>query len=170
MQFGALMLTSVLTIDLASRSLRLAGRVYNLSRWLMVTGIGLIAVQFLLQYTLHFRHASVTQGVAVNLVFFMLSSWLVSLAVLNLQQLRKDGIMPWMVEYLNEVRQPFADQDAFNKPGIEQDKFVPLDVRYNESFATGMTNDPAIVHYCGYTHWWADPRMPRGEYLRKYQT
>ena len=86
MQFGALMLTSVLTIDLASRSLRLAGRVYNLSRWLMVTGIGLIAVQFLLQYTLHFRHASVTQGVAVNLVFFMLSSWLVSLAVLNLQR------------------------------------------------------------------------------------
>lgn len=91
-------------------------------------------------------------------------------AVLNLQQLRKDGIMSWMVEYLNEVRQPFADQDAFNKPGIEQDKFVGLPVRYNESFATGMTNDPAIVHYCGYTHWWADPRMPRGEYLRKYQT
>ena len=86
MQFGALMLTSVLTIDLASRSLRLAGRVYNLSRWLMVTGIGLIAVQFLLQYTLHFRQAGVTQGVAVNLVFFMLSSWLVSLAVLNLQR------------------------------------------------------------------------------------
>ena len=86
LQFGALMLTSVLTIDLASRSLRLAGRVYNLSRWLMVTGIGLIAVQFLLQYTLHFRQASVTQGVAVNLVFFMLSSWLVSLAVLNLQR------------------------------------------------------------------------------------
>jgi hypothetical protein len=86
LQFGALMLTSVLTIDLASRSLRQAGRVYNLSRWLMVTGIGLIAVQFLLQYTLHFRQASVTQGVAVNLVFFMLSSWLVSLAVLNLQR------------------------------------------------------------------------------------
>ena len=86
MQFGALMLTSVLTIDLASRSLRLAGRVYNLSRWLMVTGIGLIAVQFLLQYTLHIRQMGVTQGVAVNLVFFMLASWLVSLAVLNLQR------------------------------------------------------------------------------------
>ena len=86
LQFGALLLTSVLTIDLASRSLRQAGRVYNLSRWLMVAGIGLIALQFLLQYTLHIRQTGVTQGVAVNLVFFMLSSWLVSLAVLNLQR------------------------------------------------------------------------------------
>ena len=86
LQFGALLLTSVLTIDLASRSLRQAGKVYNLSRWLMVAGIGLIALQFLLQYTLHIRQTGVTQGVAVNLVFFMLSSWLVSLAVLNLQR------------------------------------------------------------------------------------
>ena len=38
LQFGALLLTSVLTIDLASRSLRQAGKVYNLSRWLMVAG------------------------------------------------------------------------------------------------------------------------------------
>jgi len=52
----------------------------------MVAGIGLIALQFLLQYTLHFRQMGVTQGVAVNLVFFMFSSWLVSLAVLNLQR------------------------------------------------------------------------------------
>lgn len=86
LQFGALLLTSVLTIDLASRSLSRAGRVYNLLRWLMVSGIGLIALQFLLQYTLHIRQAGVTQGVAVNLVFFMLASWLVSLAVLNLQR------------------------------------------------------------------------------------
>jgi len=31
-QFGAMLVTSMLTIDLASRSLRRAGRVYNLSR------------------------------------------------------------------------------------------------------------------------------------------
>ena len=81
-----MLLTSVLTIDLASRSLRRAGRVYNLSRWLMVAGIGTIAAQFMVQYTLHIRQMGVTQGVAVNLVFFMLASWLVSLAVLNLQR------------------------------------------------------------------------------------
>lgn len=85
-QFGALMLTTVLTIDLASRSLKQVGKVYNFSRWLMVGGIGLIALQFALQYTLHFRAMGVTQGVAVNLAFFMLSSWLFSLALLNLQR------------------------------------------------------------------------------------
>ena len=80
------MLTTVLTLDLASRSLKLVGREYNLSRWMMVAGIGVIALQFLLQYTLHFRQMGVTQGVAVNLIFFMLSSWLFSLAILNLQR------------------------------------------------------------------------------------
>ena len=85
-QFGALMLTTVLTIDLASRSLKQVGKVYNFSRWLMLGGIGLIALQFALQYTLHFRAMGLTQGVAVNLAFFMLSSWLLSLALLNLQR------------------------------------------------------------------------------------
>ena len=89
--------------------------------------------------------------------------------VMNLRQMRADGIVPWMVEYLQTVKQPWADQDAFNKPALEQDKVVPLDVRYNEAPQTGRTDNPAIVHYCGYTHWWADPWMPRGEYLRKYQ-
>ena len=81
-----MLLTTVLTFDLASRRLKLVGKEYNLSRWLMVAGIGTIALQFLLQYTLHFRRMGVTQGVAVNLIFFMLSSWLVSQAILNLQR------------------------------------------------------------------------------------
>ena len=93
MQFGALLLTSVLTIDLASRSLKHVGAAYNRSRWLLAGGIGLLAVQFLLQYTLHFRAMGVTQGVAVNLVFFMLTSWLVSLAILNLQ--RRGHLQRW---------------------------------------------------------------------------
>lgn len=88
--------------------------------------------------------------------------------VMNLKQMREDGIVPWMVEYLQTVKQPWADQDAFNKPAIEQDKAVKVDIRYNEAPQTGMTNDPAIVHYCGYAHWWRDPWMPRGEYLRIY--
>lgn len=90
------------------------------------------------------------------------------MAVLNLAQMRKDGIMPWMVEYLNTVPQPYADQDAFNKPGIEQDKFVPLDIRYNECFATGETGNPAIVHYCGRSDWYENPWIPRREYLERY--
>ena len=90
-------------------------------------------------------------------------------ALLNLQQMRADGIIPWMVEYLNGVKQPWADQDAFNKPGIEQDKFVPLDVRYNECFATGQTDNPAIVHYCGRSDWWDNKTINRREYLERYR-
>lgn len=89
-------------------------------------------------------------------------------ALLNLTQLRKDNIVPWMVEYLRGVKQPFADQDAFNKPGIEQDKMVPLDVRWNENFATGYTDKPAIVHYCGRFDWYDNPKVFRHEYLEKY--
>ena len=88
--------------------------------------------------------------------------------LLNLAQLRKDGAVPKMVEYLNSVRQPFADQDAWNKYAIEEDKAVALPVKWNENFATGQTDSPAIVHYCGRTDWWTNARIPRREYLEKY--
>ena len=89
------------------------------------------------------------------------------IALLNLQQMRKDGIVPQMVEYLNTVPQPFADQDAWHKYGL-LDKFVPLDLRYNENTITGMTNNPAVVHYCGYTQWYKNPMLPRAQYQLKY--
>lgn len=89
-------------------------------------------------------------------------------AVINLQQMRKDGIEQWMVNYLNTVPQLYADQDAWNKYGLEQDKFVPFPVRYNENFATGYTDNPAIVHFCGVGNWWNNPYMFRAEYLGKY--
>lgn len=90
-------------------------------------------------------------------------------AVLNLAQMRQDKIMPWMVEYLNTVPQPYADQDAFNKPAIEQGKIVPLDVRYNECFATGETDNPAIVHYCGIRNWYEAWNLPRRAFLDRYK-
>lgn len=89
-------------------------------------------------------------------------------AVLNLAQMRKDNIVPWMVDYLNTVKQPWADQDAFNKPGIEQGKMVPVDVRFNESMVTGETNNPAVVHYCAVINWWSG-NMHRGELLERYR-
>ena len=89
-------------------------------------------------------------------------------ALINLAQLRADNIMPEMIYYLQAVKQPFVDQDAWNKYGIEQDKFVTLDVRWNENFATGETDKPAIVHYCGYADWWTHQGMPRREYLEEY--
>lgn len=90
-------------------------------------------------------------------------------ALINLQQMRKDGIVPKMVEYLNAFRQPWADQDAWNRYAIEQGKAAELDVRYNEAKMTGMTENPAVVHYCGFPSWWDDKWVPRHELLEQYK-
>ena len=90
-------------------------------------------------------------------------------AVINLQQMRRDKIEDQLTEYLNTVPQPWADQDAWNKYGIEQDKVGLIDIRFNESQMTGYTDNPAIVHYCGYTDWWRNGSLPRHNYLEKYQ-
>ena len=89
-------------------------------------------------------------------------------ALINLEQMRKDGIVPDMVNYLNTVKQPYADQDAWNKYAIEQDKAVALPVKWNENFATGKTDEPVIVHYCGIGDWWTNKSMARREYLERY--
>lgn len=89
-------------------------------------------------------------------------------AVINLQCMRKDGIVPIMTEYLNTVRQPWADQDAWNKYGLEQDKIVTVDTRFNENCMTGYTDDPAIVHYCSIRDWYENRSMYRREYLDRW--
>ena len=91
-QFAALTLTGALTLMLVFM-LPLKGedgRAYNRSRWLMVAGTALLPVQFLLQYTLHFRQMGVEPAVLVNLLFFIPAAWLLSLATLNL--LRPNGL------------------------------------------------------------------------------
>lgn len=89
-------------------------------------------------------------------------------ALINLAQMRKDKIVPAMVEYLNTVPQPWADQDAWNKYGIEQDKIAVLDARYNENIMTRYTGSPAIVHYCSITDWYENQGIDRRGYLNKY--
>ena len=89
--------------------------------------------------------------------------------VLNLEQMRKDGIQDQMVEYLNTVPQPYCEQDAFNKYAIEQNKIVEMPIRFNENGVVGKTDNPAIIHYCGYVDWWNNPYMDRVEYLNRYK-
>ena len=91
-------------------------------------------------------------------------------ALFNLAQLRKDKPQQAMTDYLLKTRQPFADQNAWNKFGCEQDKIVKLDLRYNEGRVTGMTSDPAIIHYCSIPDWWTNDRMERKEYLDAYRS
>lgn len=89
-------------------------------------------------------------------------------ALINLQQMRKDEIQQTMVDYLSNVPQPWADQDAWNKYGLEQDKIADLPIRWNENVMTGFTDDPGIVHYCSIRDWFTNKSMSRREYLDKY--
>lgn len=89
--------------------------------------------------------------------------------VINLDQLRKDKVQGEMVNYLRTVRQPWCEQDAFNKYGLENDKIVDMDVRYNENMMTGFTEHPAIIHYCAVGDWWTNQNMGRVEYLNRYR-
>ena len=86
-------------------------------------------------------------------------------ALLNLEQMRRDNIEPELIEYLNMGVQPWADQDAWNYLAQLDDKFVSINRRYNENQATGKTLDPAIVHYCGVPNWWDSKTMFRHNYL-----
>lgn len=92
------------------------------------------------------------------------------IAVINLEQMRADGAVPLLADYLNAFRQPFADQDAWNKYGIEMGKAKAMPVRFNENFATGYTDNPAIVHYCGIRNWYGNRNIARWEYQEKYLT
>ena len=89
--------------------------------------------------------------------------------LINLKQLRKDDIQDQMVNYLNTVRQPWCEQDAFNKFGLEQNKIVDMDVRFNENMMTGFTDRPAIIHYCAVRDWWTNRNITRVEYLNRYR-
>ena len=94
MQFAGIVLTSGLTMMLAFMLplWQSDSRVFSRSRWLMTAGTILLPIQFLLQYTLHFRQMGVTQAVMVNLLFFIPAAWLISLAVLNML---RQGHMKW---------------------------------------------------------------------------
>lgn len=87
-QFGLLLLTSMMTIYLMflEISQTKGNAVFNRARWLMAGGIGLLAIHFLLQFTLRFRESGTTQGVLVNLLFFPLACYLINIAILYLQR------------------------------------------------------------------------------------
>lgn len=99
MQFTAVMLLSLMTLALVTLLPRRVAEdaAVNRSRWLMVAGLGLLAVQFLLQHVWHFRSMGVTQAVMVNLLFFIPCSALLSLSVLNLQRQGEVRRIEWLI-------------------------------------------------------------------------
>ena len=104
-QFAGLVLTTGLTMMLAFMlpQWESDSKVFSRSRWLMTAGTVLLPIQFLLQYTLHFRQMGVTQGVMVNLLFFVPSACLISLAVMNLLRQGKVKRRDWLVGVITYV-------------------------------------------------------------------
>ena len=99
MQFGGIVLTGALTALLAFMLplWQSDNKVYSRSRWLMTAGTAMLPIQFLLQYTLHFRQMGVTQAVLVNLLFFIPSAIFISLAILYLLRLGRMRRHEWLV-------------------------------------------------------------------------
>ena len=91
----------------------------------------------------------------------------IGVCVFNLAQMRKDKIVPKMVELLNTRMLPCIEQDALNYYGVPE-KVKKIPVRYNESFCCGETSNPAVVHYAGIPNWYGEPFIHRAEYLARY--
>lgn len=89
-------------------------------------------------------------------------------AVLNLSQMRKDNATEQLVGLLNTGYYRFVDQDALNLLAVPN-KTVDIDIRFNECFCCGETDNPSIVHYAGHQDWYENKTMYRWEYLAKYQ-
>ena len=91
----------------------------------------------------------------------------IGVAMFNLEQIRKDEADERMIDFLNTVKVPYIDQDAWNRYGVG--KAVDLEPRFNESFVTGYTEAPAIVHFAGIKNWQNSSKASRREYLKKFR-
>ena len=91
----------------------------------------------------------------------------IGVAVFNLEKIRKDKVDDKVISLLNTKKLPFIDQDAWNIVGAET--AVDLPVRFNETKFTGITDNPAIVHFAGVRDWYNNHKMFRHKYIEKYQ-
>lgn len=91
----------------------------------------------------------------------------IGVAVFNLTAMREWGVTRRLVRALNTRELRYVDQDALNM--FAPTFGVDLPVRYNETFVTGYTDSPAVVHFAGYPDWWCREDMPRREYLERWK-
>lgn len=91
----------------------------------------------------------------------------IGVAMFNLDLIRKNGMDERLIDFLNNTKVPYIDQDAWNRFGIGKD--VKLPVRFNETVVTGYTDSPAIIHFAGFKEWATNPKVPRREHLKYYR-
>ena len=86
--------------------------------------------------------------------------------VINLKAIRDEDMTDKFINILNTNRMTYIDQDLWNR---FWDKGVQFDSRYNETNYTGLSINPAVVHYAGIGNWYKNKTMHRVEYLNKYR-
>ena len=84
-------------------------------------------------------------------------------AVMNLKQMREDGLPQKCVKEMNENVYRFIDQDIMNYFAVP-DMTVDIPMRFNESFCCGFSPNPAVIHYAGYPDWYESTTVPRGQW------
>ena len=84
-------------------------------------------------------------------------------ALLNLKQMRKDGVVRLLVDEMNTNPYRFVDQDVMNRYAVP-DKCVDIPLKYNESFCCGYSPNPAIIHYAGFPDWYESTTVFRGQW------
>lgn len=99
MQFSAIVMMVLMSSALATLLPKriAANRVINRSRWLMVAGLFLLAIQFLIQYVGNFRAKGVVQAVSINVMFFIPCAALFTLSILNMQRRGQVKRHEWLV-------------------------------------------------------------------------
>ena len=88
MQIGGMMASGLLALTVALQIPRRVAKhtIYGRARWCMVAGLAMLSLHFLVQYLFGFRQMGVTQGVFVNLLFFMPAMATVSMGLLFVQR------------------------------------------------------------------------------------
>lgn len=79
----------------------------------------------------------------------------------NLKAIRENHIDDALIELLNNKQLTYIDQDAWNI--YASDRAVSIDIKYNECFVTGTSDDTRIVHFAGMKLWW-EPGHNRTEW------
>ena len=105
MQFSAALLMTFLTLTLVLLPRRDGiNPVAFRARWLMTGGVGLLALQFVLQIVLGLRQAGTSEAVMLNLFMFVPAAWLLNLGIIYLQrqgQIRRHewlaGLLSWII-------------------------------------------------------------------------
>lgn len=85
--------------------------------------------------------------------------------MINIKKTHEDGLDDKMVDFLNKHKVPYIDQDAWNAFGI--DHCIDLPIEYNETFVTGYTDNPKIVHYAGFKWHGESKKCNRREHYRE---